>query len=337
MLADLQIGNVRAGAPVVLAPMSGVTDAPFRRVVKKFGAGLLVSEMIASRAMIMQTRETLKKCKVTEHEDCTSVQLAGNEPDVVAEAAKLNEDMGAHIIDLNFGCPVKKVTNGYAGSALMKDETLARRIMESAVKAVGVPVTVKMRMGWNAANLNAPALAKAAEEVGVKMIVVHGRTRCQMYRGNADWAFVRQVKEATTLPVIVNGDIKSAEDADEALRLSGADGVMIGRACYGKPWLISQIIARTRGEASPKEPEIEEKYRIVSDHYRDMMDHYGEYAGVRLARKHIGWYVNALPGAAAFRRNVNALTDANEVAGAIERFFEGISETSEEKSITETH
>ena len=326
MASLLQIGNAFSGPPVILAPMSGVTDAPFRRVVKNFGAGLLVSEMIASRAMIMKTRETMHKCKRIDAEDCTSVQLAGNEPDVVAEAAKLNQDMGAPLIDLNFGCPVKKVTNGFAGSALMRDETLAKRIMEAAVNAVNVPVTLKMRMGWDNSSLNAPELAKAAENIGIQMIVIHGRTRCQMYRGSADWAFVRRVKEATRLPVIVNGDIKTEADAQKATELSGADGVMIGRACYGKPWLISQIIAGLNGDTPVSDPTTEEKHRLISEHYRDMIDHYGEDIGVRMARKHLGWYANSLHGAASFRREINGLQHSGAVLDAIDRFFDGLAE-----------
>jgi tRNA-dihydrouridine synthase B len=321
-LPPLQIGNIRVDSPVILAPMSGVTDAPYRRLVKKFGAGLLVSEMIASRAMILQTRESVKKCRRSADEDCTSVQLAGNEPDVMAEAAKLNEDMGAPIIDLNYGCPVKKVTNGYAGSALMKDECLATRILDAVVKAVGVPVTLKMRMGWNHAMLNAPKLAKAAEDAGVRMIVIHGRTRCQMYEGKADWAFIRQVKEAVSIPVVANGDIDSFDDIDDALRLSGADGVMIGRACYGKPWLIRQATEYLRGESPSPAPSLEEQREIVLEHYRDMLDHYGTETGLRMARKHLGWYAAGLRGAAQFRREVNAMTAPEQAISRIMALYE---------------
>ncbi len=321
LIKPIHVGPVTIDAPVILAPMTGVTDLPFRKAVKRYGAGLTVSEMIASQAMIRETRQSLQKAAWDPVEEPVSMQLAGCGPIEMAEAAKLNEQRGAAIIDINMGCPVKKVVNGDAGSALMRDIPLAAAIIDATVKAVQVPVTLKMRMGWCHDSLNAPELARVAEDLGVKMITVHGRTRNQMYKGSADWRFVRRVKEATSLPVIVNGDINSREDARTALDQSGADGVMIGRGAYGKPWLLGQVIADLADGGSRPDPSMDEQLAIILTQYDEMQSLYGRVTGVNLARKHIGWYTKGLTGSAEFRNKVNQVDDPATVIAMLRDFY----------------
>ena len=316
-------GGVRIDTPVILAPMSGVTDLPFRRLAKEQGAGMVVSEMIASWAMIRENRNTLRMAEVDGCGGVSAVQLAGCEPQAMAEAARLAVDRGADLIDINFGCPVKKVAVGQqAGSALMRDETAAASILEATVRAVPVPVTLKMRMGWDHASLNAPRLARIAEACGIRLVTVHGRTRQQFYTGRADWDFIGAVKDAVRVPVIANGDIVTEDDAAEALRRSHADGIMIGRGCYGRPWFPAQVAHFLRTGARLPEPPLVQQKEILLRHYAAMLLHFGTDAGLRLARKHVSWYSRGLPGSAEFRATVNRLADAKAVVRLVHGFFD---------------
>lgn len=323
----IQIGPHSLSAPVMVAPMSGVTDRPFRRLARRLGAPLVVTEMIASHAVLRDVREETRKAEIDAEDTPAVVQIAGWEPKVMAEAARMMADRGADAIDINMGCPAKKVVNKYAGSALMRDEVLAGRIMEAVVAAVDLPVTLKMRLGWDAESRNAPRLARIAETAGIRLITVHGRTRCQMYTGTADWAGIHAVVESVSLPVVANGDVVSIETAKACLERSGADGVMIGRGCYGRPWFPAQVAAALTGGVVRADPDAEERRSILTEHLDAMLGHYGIHAGIRNARKHIGWYTDGLPGSAAFRQRVNNTMDPETVFAEIDRYFAGLEQT----------
>ena len=312
----LNIGKLQVNSNFLLAPMSGVTDYPYREIVKKFKPGLVFSEMIASRALLAQNSKTMKMIKKTDNY-LSAVQIAGCDPEIMAEASKICEDNGADIIDINMGCPVKKVVNGYAGSALMKDEILATKILESVANSVKVPVTLKMRKGWDDNSLNAPKIAKIAENSGIKMITIHGRTRCQMYKGKSDWKFVKNVKSNVKIPVLVNGDITSKENLNQALKDSRADGVMIGRGSYGRPWIFQELCF------NKKKFKINNNYKkqIILNHLQLSLDHYGKDIGLKSFRKHLGWYSKSINNSNEFRLKINQCTDEIILKNLINDFF----------------
>lgn len=305
--------------PVFLAPMAGITDLPFRNLVARFGAGLVVSEMVASQELLTRRPGTREKAELGVDVTGTAVQLAGREAEPMAEAARKVADMGAQIIDINMGCPAKKVTNGASGSALMKTPDHALRLIEAVVNTVDVPVTLKTRLGWDDDLMNAPDIARRAEAAGVQMITIHGRTRCQFYKGSADWQAIQRVKQVVDVPVIANGDIIDSKSARIALRQSGADGVMIGRGAQGRPWQLAQIAHDLFDHAAPDIPTGSDLSAMIQGHYQDMLSFYGADLGARVARKHLGWYMDHTETPADIRRAVLTCRDADQVLRLIEQ------------------
>ena len=319
---SLSIGQYAVKPPIFLAPMAGITDLPFRRVVSRFGTGHFVTEMIASQEILSGRPGVRQKAELGVDTSYTSVQISGRDPYAISETAKLVEGLGAKIIDLNMGCPAKKVVNGYAGSALLKDIPLASKLIEAVVNSVSVPVTLKTRLGWNDDDLNAATLAKVAEQLGVKLITIHARTRCQFYKGYARWELLKDVKENVSIPVIVNGDISDTNSAKTALKESTADGLMVGRAIRGRPWLLNEIAADLWGFQKYNLVDSGSLTELIVSHYEDILSFYGNELGVRVARKHLGWYMEYGGVLSEVRRSILTEEFPKKVLSKLKTVFE---------------
>jgi tRNA-dihydrouridine synthase B len=332
----MQIGAHGLRNNLFVAPMAGVTDRPFRQLCKKFGAGLAVSEMVASNSLLWGSEKTLRRANHEGEVEPISVQIAGADPLMMADAARFNVDNGAQIIDINMGCPAKKVCNAMAGSSLLRDEPLVGRILEAVVGAVDVPVTLKFRTGWDASNRNALTVARIAEESGIRLLSLHGRTRACGFSGHAEYDTIRAVKQASRLPVIANGDIRTPEQAQLVLRHTGADGIMIGRAAQGRPWIFREIehFLRTGERLAP--PLVAEIHEVLISHLHDLHAFYGKERGVKVARKHISWYTKGLAASAEFRHRMNQLETCEEQLAAVDAFFRRLTQESRRLRYEET-